>query len=114
MTDKQPEALRLADFLGWIAFDRIVTDPRIEEAEAELRRLQAQNERLKTLPMKYRRMEFNAQLQTENDRLRAQRDELLDALKRALPHAEDSMARPELDIDILDARAAIKVAEEGK
>jgi hypothetical protein len=29
----------------------------------------------KTLPMKYRRMEFNAQLQTENERLTIERDE---------------------------------------
>ena len=87
----------------------------------------------KTVPMKYRRMEFNAQLQTENDRLRTQRDALLAALKKAeengcstvyaneydecgakgccgvvsyKPHADDCW--------VTTARAAIKAVEEGK
>ena len=34
--------------------------------------LEEEIERLKTVPMKYRRMEFNAQLQNENDELRQQ------------------------------------------
>jgi hypothetical protein len=38
----------------------------------EIERLRAENDRLKTVPMKYRRMEFNAQLQAENERLRAE------------------------------------------
>lgn len=79
MTPKQPEALRLADEIEAM-FGSTEID---ERTAAELRRLQAENERLKTLPMKYRRMEFNAQLQTENDRLRAQRDELLKVLELA-------------------------------
>ena len=36
--------------------------------------------RLKTVPMKYRRMEFNAQLQKENDQLREQVALLREAL----------------------------------
>ena len=74
----QPEALRLADEL-----DAYHTRSCHKEAAAELRRLHAENERLKTVPMKYQRMEFNAQLQAENERLIAQRDALLEALKEA-------------------------------
>ena len=35
----------------------------------------------------------------------------LEALKRVLPHAKESMTNPELDIDILDAHAAITAIE---
>lgn len=56
----------------------------------------AEIERLKTVPMKYRRMEFNAQLQRENDDLRQQlaasqareqqlRDELFAVLVQDMP-----------------------------
>jgi len=44
-------------------------DPRVAELEAE-------NEQLKTVPMKYRRMEFNAQLQQENASLQEENDTL--------------------------------------
>lgn len=48
---------------------------RIDESFAELRAklaaAQKEVERLKTVPMKYRRMAFNAQLQDENNELRA-------------------------------------------
>lgn len=43
----------------------------IEKQAAELAALRAEVARLKTVPMKYRRMEFNAQLQQENAELRA-------------------------------------------
>lgn len=42
------------------------------DAADEIERLRAENEKLRTLPMKYRRMEFNAQLQKENEELRAE------------------------------------------
>ncbi len=45
--------------------------------------LRAELEKAKSVPMKYRRMEFNAQLQNENTRLRAK----LDALKAQEPVA---------------------------
>ncbi len=45
--------------------------------------LRAELEKAKSVPMKYRRMEFNAQLQNENTRLRAE----LDALNRQEPVA---------------------------
>lgn len=44
----------------------------IEQLTARVRELEAENARLKTVPMKYRRMTFNAQLQDENQELRAQ------------------------------------------
>lgn len=49
-------------------------------ADAEKAALRAELERLKTVPMKYRRMAFNAQLQTENA-----------ALREALTHIERVM-----------------------
>ena len=57
-----------------------INAPEIEQVNKELRRLHEENERLKTVPMKYRRMEFNAQLQEENSRLHALNAELLQAL----------------------------------
>lgn len=48
-----------------------------EQLLAENEKLRAELEKAKSVPMKYRRMEFNAQLQNENTRLRAE----LDALK---------------------------------
>lgn len=42
---------------------------RIEELEQQLATKDAEIERLKTVPMKYRRMAFNAQLQDENAQL---------------------------------------------
>lgn len=39
---------------------------------ARVRELEEENARLRTVPMKYRRMQFNAQLQDENKELRAQ------------------------------------------
>ena len=43
---------------------------KLEELELNFAALQVENERLKTVPMKYRRMKFNAELQAENERLR--------------------------------------------
>jgi FtsZ-binding cell division protein ZapB len=43
---------------------------------AKLATLKADAERWKTVPMKYRRMEFNAQLQAERDALQAKLDEM--------------------------------------
>lgn len=104
----QPEALRLADEL-----DAYHTRSCHKEAAAELRRLHAENERLKTVPMKYQRMEFNAQLQAENERLIAQRDALLEALKEIVD-AADGTGWDQLDASFSKARAAIKAAEETK
>lgn len=80
--NKQPEALHLADELDVGDFD-VLTN---YEAAAELRRLHEENERLKIVPMKYRRMEFNAQLQEENKRLHEVNQELLEALQRIKHH----------------------------
>ena len=106
MSEKS-EALRLADLL-----EKMPLGECDEQAAAELRFLHAENEELRRERDEARRTVREAH--EEGARLTAQRDALLDALKRALPHAEDSMSRPELDIDILDARAVIKAVEEGK
>lgn len=44
----------------------------IEQLQAKIAELEEENARLRTVPMKYRRMAFNAQLQDENNELRAQ------------------------------------------
>ena len=44
--------------------------------------LRAENERLKAVPMKYKRMEHNAKLQAEVDALRAELAELVAALEQ--------------------------------
>ena len=88
----QPNTLRLADSISRI--DTLTDHQRREllQAAAELRRLYAKCELQKTVPTKYRRMEFNAQLhaqlQMENDSLRAQRDEL----RKLYADAEESEA----------------------
>jgi hypothetical protein len=67
------------------------------DAEKQLAEYKAENERLNTVPMKYRRMAFNAQLQKENEDLQFRNDRLVqdfadvteanDALRRI--HAEN-------------------------
>lgn len=67
------------------------------ELRKELAEYKAENERLNTVPMKYRRMAFNAQLQKENEDLQFRNDRLVqdfadvteenDALRRI--HAEN-------------------------
>jgi len=55
----------------------IQTTEEIKALKVEIGRLRAECDRAKSMPMKYRRMEFNAQLQEEVTKLRAE----LDALK---------------------------------
>ena len=49
----------------------------IESLRTQVAELKAENKRLKTVPMKYRRMEFNAQLQKENADLQFRNDRLV-------------------------------------
>ena len=112
----RPEALRLAEWAEW--FCRNVSDPEdfrwqhMAAAATELRRLHAENERLKTVPMKYRRMEFNAQLQAENERLIAQRDALLEACKAYDQWADKTLCYDRVLRPIrAQIRAAIKAVE---
>ena len=56
----------------------------IEALEAKNDRLEAEIEALKSVPMKYRRMAFNAQLQAKNDRLEAEIESLREAAQLAL------------------------------
>ena len=75
MTDKQPEALRLADWLELHAIDGIE-----RKAAAELRRLQAENEDFRATINHLTRE--NAEQIGEIVALKEQRDELLAALRR--------------------------------
>ena len=43
----------------------------VDQLQAKVAELEEENARLRTVPMKYRRMAFNAQLQDENNELRA-------------------------------------------
>jgi len=52
----------------------------LEALKAKLAEVERENERLKTVPMKYRRMEFNAQLQNEVRQL----EEKLAAIRQAV------------------------------
>ena len=72
-------ALEIAIDLDAASCSSFVT---LEAAEA-LRQQHAEIERLKTVPMKYRRMAFNAQLQEENTQL-SEKVERLTALNSAL------------------------------
>ena len=67
---------------------------RISELLQQLAAKDVEIERLKTVPMKYRRMAFNAQLQDENESLRQQLAELLDWQQKAFA------ACPNIDIGI--------------
>lgn len=68
-------------------------DKVIERQAAELDALRAEVARLKTVPMKYRRMEFNAQLQQENAELRAAIDALRGELAVAQHNSDDAHTR---------------------
>ena len=56
----------------------------IDALEAKNGRLEAEILALKSVPMKYRRMAFNAQLQAKNDRLEAEIESLREAALLAL------------------------------
>ena len=58
-----------------------VCEETIKSLRQQLAAKDAEIERLKTVPMKYRRMAFNAQLQNENAQLRQQLAEALAACK---------------------------------
>lgn len=87
--NEKPEALRLADLLDkkWWRWKDNPTDEL--KAAAELRRLHAENEKLRmTL-----RVEESCSFRTQMQQYAAQRDELLEALTRirALPVHADSI-----------------------
>lgn len=54
---------------GFVATMRVVP-------EDDYKKLEAENEQLKTVPMRYRRLAFNAKLQDENDELRNRVEQL--------------------------------------
>lgn len=53
------------------------------EIEAELVAIKKENEKLRTVPMKYRRMRFNAELQARNDALESETAALKEKLEKA-------------------------------
>ena len=68
----------------------IYTDPLYKQGfQAGAASRDAEIARLKSVPMKYRRMAFNAQLQNENAQLRAQIKMLQEALEKACARIEE-------------------------
>jgi DNA repair exonuclease SbcCD ATPase subunit len=72
-------------------YDQVTADAIKENAELRerIRVLEGEVTRLKTVPIKYRRMEFNAQLQNENTTLNERVRVLREALQRADEVLED-------------------------
>ena len=71
---------------------------RISELLQQLAAKDVEIERLKTVPMKYRRMAFNAQLQDENESLRqqlAERDAQIVLLRDGLAMAVSIIGHPD-------------------
>ena len=67
--------------IGEVHHDTLLADPLYQKGfQAGAASRDAEVAQLKTVPMKYRRMEFNAQLQKENDQLREQVALLREAL----------------------------------
>lgn len=69
-------------YLDWLAQQDLENCTFKEAFQAGAASRDAEVARLKTVPMKYRRMEFNAQLQKENDQLREQVALLRDEVTR--------------------------------
>lgn len=83
-----------------------VDDPGIfDEAADELDRLTAELAKAKAMPMKYRRMEFNAQLQEENSRLTARVAELEKAFLLADRMCTEALPKFNWGASALDANA---------
>lgn len=72
MTTEREQILALANELNFPALNEWGKDLIEAFYHAARKPLEQEVERLKTVPMKYRRMEFNAQLQEENAELRQQ------------------------------------------
>ena len=77
-----------------------VCEETIKSLRQQLAAKDAEIERLKTVPMKYRRMAFNAQLQNENAQLRQQ----LAANNPLLDEAADELDRQKGEIESLRQR----------
>ena len=77
-------------------------DAEIESLRQQLADMTKERDKAKAMPMKYRRMEFNAQLQNENESLRQQ---LLSSQKREvmLRYAISWCRKITVDLDIHDA-----------
>lgn len=81
------------------AWKELLNGERVENAE-----LKEQVAQLKTVPMKYRRMEFNAQLQEENAKLKEQVAQLEEIIMK---EAEDSSVVITELIDLQSKSAAL-------
>ena len=105
MTNKQPEALRLADALDNCGL--IVDNELRDQAADELRRLHAENEAM-------RRMSFDSkydEVKAENEALRQLTSDLLSALEY---HEEQTRPIHSTTVAIEAARAALARAGETK
>lgn len=86
--------------------DRMVQE--IESLRQQLASCDAEIERLKTVPMRYRRMAFNAQLQNENTQLCQQLAAALAAIKVLRDIAEQSRGSVKFDLNRYEQLLTIK------
>lgn len=82
----------------------------LEKLRAELAKKDAKIERLKTVPMMYRRMAFNAQLQDENAELQQQ----LAALKTGLHEICAAIDDPACDLTLTTVECIKKLKAENE
>jgi regulator of replication initiation timing len=82
-----------------------------DEADARIAELEAEVERLKAVPMKYRRMEFNAKLQAERDQLEAELAQLRITSEVASRHLMRERDDAWAERDAARAANAVKVGD---
>jgi hypothetical protein len=101
------------DYSGPAPEGMMIPSPIMIEAAERIERLEAELQKAKAMPMKYRRMEFNAQLQTENESLQKSMtsakdiQKMLIAVTRAALYAlEDSeeVESPDGTAYVIDSR----------
>ena len=100
MTNDLERVTRMAEECGFVRtqfhgsddyFYQAVADHILAFEQAVLAKQSAEIERLKSVPMKYRRLEFNAQLQKEIESLQAKIDALM------LEYCPDEMSQDQVE-----------------
>lgn len=110
--------MELADAYGNALFEQALNMRTVDEAPEKAREaLAAEVERVVSIPMKYRRMEFNAELQAENAQLREQikqeqADYHMKCNELELIHDQLTAAQSELaNANTVNKAAALEIVE---
>jgi hypothetical protein len=86
-------------------FARAIESAACAERDARIAKLEAENTKLRTVPMKYRRMAFNAELQVKVAELEDRNRDLYEDVQRFKGHAmNEKAARLELERQLEEAR----------